>query len=58
MLKDNNIIKFRGAIHSIKIDKEGETRLTLDMSLSEIAQMRKLSECLETLLEIKIKPER
>ncbi len=53
-IKDNNI-KFRGAIHSLKIDREGETKVVFEVSLEEIAQMRELSKCLETILEITVR---
>lgn len=47
-------IILKGILFTVKVDKEGESRITLCFSLSEINKVAEVSKLTERLLNIKI----
>ena len=55
MLMTKKEIKFRGAIHSIKIDHEAEGTVIIKAPASDISAIKDLADYLEQELEVVIK---
>ena len=50
-------INFLASLHSVKIDREGETRITLMVPLSDRDAILELSRLTEAILRVSVSPE-